>query len=71
MQLARDSFETNDFKDSLVKLAEEFEQQGNLSLAEKIYLESKTPDKAIKMYKQACEWSNMIRLFEQFRPDHL
>ena len=55
----------------MIKLAQEFESRGNLQLAEKIYIESKTPDRAIKMYKSAAEWTQMIRLFEQFRPDHL
>ncbi len=71
LSLARDSFGTEEFKESLIKLAQEFESKGNLLLAERIYIESKTPDRAIKMYKAASDWTNMIRLFEQFRPDHL
>ncbi len=60
MNLARDSFSTDEFKDSLVNLAQGFESQGNFSLAEKIYIESKSPDKAIKMYKNISDWQNMI-----------
>lgn len=67
--LAKESFSQGDFKENLLNFAQDLHQQGNLLLAERIYLECKCPDQAIKMYKKAQDFSNMIRIFEQHRPD--
>lgn len=54
--MARDNFNGDEFKDNLSTLADEFDLNGNYNLAEKVYIEAKCPEKAIKMYKQIGDW---------------
>ena len=54
-----------------IREAQEFERNGRLSDAEKMYLTANEPDLAINMYKNAEQFNHMIRLVAKFRTDLL
>jgi intraflagellar transport protein 172 len=51
--------------------AQRMEAQGQLKMAEKLYLKVKEPDLAIQMYKKAQKYDQMIRLVGMYRKDLL
>ncbi|KAK4337394.1 hypothetical protein RND71_043341 [Anisodus tanguticus] len=71
--LVKDELAMNeeDTKEIFFKLGTQFEKDGKLKDAEKIYLLCDQADKAISMYKDAKQYDSMIRLVSQYYPDLL
>ncbi len=54
-----------------IKQAQRMEREGDLRLAERLYLIIDEADLAINMYKKARQYDNMVRLVKSHRPDLL
>ena len=54
-----------------IKQANRLEREGDLKLAERLYVIIDEPDLAINMYKKARQYDNMVRLVKSHRPDLL
>lgn len=65
------SMSEEDTKEMFLKIGTQFEADGKLKDAEKIYLLCDQSDKAISMYKDARQYEAMIRLVAQYHPDLL
>ena len=65
------SMSEEDTKEMFLRIATQFEADGKLKDAEKIYLLCDQSDKAISMYKDAKQYEAMIRLVGQYHPDLL
>lgn len=65
------SMSEEDTREMFLKIGTQFEAEGKLKDAEKIYLLCDQSDKAISMYKDAKQYEAMIRLVGQYHADLL
>lgn len=65
------SMSEEDTKGMFLKIAQQFETDGKLKDAEKIYLLCDQSDRAISMYKDAKQYESMIKLVSQYHPNLL
>lgn len=71
IRVAKDNLKEEGMKDMLAKHAKNLESEGSFEVAEKLYIEIKKPELAIKMYKAQGNWDRMLRLFAHYRPENL
>jgi len=70
-RFGRDNFSDEELCALCEKTAKEFEKLGRLDDAEKLYLEIKKPELAIRMFKSMGQYDRMLRLFSLHRPENL
>lgn len=58
-------------EEKLLEYAKNYERSKEYKFAEKIYIEIKKPEQAIKMYKNLQNWDKMLRLFSLYRPENM
>ncbi|KFD64150.1 hypothetical protein M514_12468 [Trichuris suis] len=61
----------DELNDRFLEEAGKLEKSGRLKDAEKLYCAMQQPNHAIAMYKNAGQHDSMMRLIEQFHPEHL
>ena len=71
IRVVKDNMKEEDMKELLIKYAKSLESEGDCEMAEKLYIEIKKPELAIKMYKTQGNWDRMLRLFAYYRPENL
>ena len=58
-------------EEKLLEYAKDYEKKKEYKFAEKIYIEIKQPEQAIKMYKNLQNWDKMLKLFSLYRPENM
>jgi intraflagellar transport protein 172 len=67
----RENFTPEELEALCERCGRELEKAGSLEDAERIYIEIKKPESAIKMYKTLGQFDKMLRMFSIYRPENL
>lgn len=71
LSFGRENFQEQELNEKFLSYAKTYENQKDYSFAEKIYIEIKMPEHAIKMYKGLQQWDKMLKLFSLYRPENI